>query len=409
MKELLFKNSSYLLIAQLLVKIVSFFYTVFLARILGVDNFGLFTVALSYFSLVSAVADFGISRYLIREIARGTKDTSSLISNILILRLTAIAVVFALFSVGMALLDPNVDRVSLTLIALLSIFPQAVALTIDGVFVAVNRVKLAAFGLIFLSVATAFLGVSLVYSGYGAMGAAASLFFGELLYAFFMWFLLWREKISFRPAVETKVLKEIIIGSLPYGLLGILGLLYFKIDTILLSYMRGSFETGIYAIAYRFLEAIIFIPSAISTALFPILAKLHDSDPDHVKKIYYKGLWVMLFLSIPILLGYLFVLPFIINLFLQEEYKQSIFAIQVLSLTIPLMFLHTPATVALLSTDKYIKEVIIISFGMLAFNLILNILLIPKFGYLAAAFITVLSEAASLLSFYLLLKYKVFK
>lgn len=408
MKELIFKNSSYLLTAQFLVKIVSFFYTVFLARVLGVDNFGLFTVALSYFSLISAVADFGISRYLIREIARGGKDISTLISNILILRLTVIAVVFALFSLGMTFLDPNVDRVFLTLIALLSIFPQSVALTIDGVFVAVNRIKLAAFGLIFLSVVTALLGVSLVYVGYGAMGAAASLFFGELLYGFFMWFLLWREKIIFRPTVETKILKEIIVGSLPYGLLGILGLLYFKIDTILLSYMRGSFETGIYSIAYKFLEAIIFVPSAISTALFPILAKLHDSNPDHVKRIYYKGLWVMLFISLPILLGYVLILPVIINFFL-PQYIESIFVLQILSLIIPLMFLHTPATVALLSTDKYIKEVIIISFGTLAFNLILNILLIPQFGYLAAAFITVLSEAVSLLSFYLLLKYKVFK
>lgn len=408
MKELLFKNSSYLLIAQFLVKIVSFFYTVFLARILGVDNFGLFTVALSYFSLISAVADFGISRYLIREIARGGKDTSTLISNILILRLTVIAVVFALFSVGMTLLDPNVDRVSLTLIALLSIFPQAVALTIDGVFVAVNRIKLAALGLIFLSVVTALLGVSLVCSGYGAMGASAALFFGELFYGLSMWFLLTREKIIFRPAVETKILKEIIVGSLPYGLLGILGLLYFKIDTILLSYMRGSFETGIYAAAYKFLEAIIFIPSAISTALFPILAKLHDSDPGHVKRIYYKGLWVMLFISLPILIGYVLILPIIIRFFL-PQYLESIFVLQVLALTIPLMFIHTPATVALLSTDKYIKEVVTISFGTLAFNLILNILLIPQFGYLAAAFITVLSEAVSLLSFYLLLKYRVFR
>lgn len=408
MKALLFKNSSYLLIAQFLVKIVSFFYTVFLARILGVENFGLFTVALSYFSLISAVADFGISRYLIRELARGHKDVSTLVSNILILRLTAIAVVFAVFSVGMSILDPNIDRVSLTLIALLSIFPQAVALTIDGVFVAVNKFKLSAFGLVILSVVTAILGVGLVYSGFGPMGASAALFFGELLYALFMAFLFWKQKFVFKPAIETKILKEIIVGSLPYGLLGVLGLLYFKIDTILLSYMRGSFETGIYAVAYRFLEAIIFIPSAISTALFPILAKLHDSDPEHVKRIYYKGLWVMLILSLPILIGYVLILPVIINFFL-PEYVQSIYALQILSLTIPLMFLHTPATVALLSTDKYIKEVIFISVGTLAFNLVFNILLIPHFGYLAAAFITVLSEALSLLSFYLLLKYKVFK
>lgn len=408
MKTKILKNSSYILIAQGFNKALSFFYTVYLARSLDVENFGYFTVALSYFSLLSAIADFGISRYLIREVARGQKSMAVLLANILILRISAVSILFAIFAVTLYLLDPSSDRVSITLIAVLAIIPQSIALTIDGVFIALQKINLSAIGLSILAIVTSLIGFILVFSGFGVMGATAALVFGQIIYAIVLSIILFKQKIRPFAGIETKIIKEIVIGSLPYGLLGVLGLIYFKVDTILLSYMKSSYDTGIYAAAYKFLEAIIFIPSAVSVALFPVLAKLHETDSQALKKLYFKSLRVMLYISLPIMLGYIFLLPFVIN-FLLPQYQLSIFVIQVLALTIPLMFMHTPATVALLSTDKYLKEVVLISIGTLAFNIIFNILLIPKYGIMAAAFVTVLSEGLSLLIFYLLLKYKVFK
>ena len=68
MKEIL-KQSSWLFFAQILTRVIGFFYTIFLANSLGVLDFGLYSVGLAYFSIISSLADFGFNRFLIREIA----------------------------------------------------------------------------------------------------------------------------------------------------------------------------------------------------------------------------------------------------------------------------------------------------------------------------------------------------
>jgi O-antigen/teichoic acid export membrane protein len=81
------KNSSYLLSAQLIAKVLSFFYAFYLARQLGVVEFGNYSIALSYFSVLSSVVDLGVSRYLIREVSKKEFLFPVLFVNSLLLRL----------------------------------------------------------------------------------------------------------------------------------------------------------------------------------------------------------------------------------------------------------------------------------------------------------------------------------
>lgn len=404
----IFKNSTYLLTAQTFTKVISFFYTIYLARSLGVGDFGLYVVALSYFSLVAAIADFGITRFLIREVAKDTRNAQTLLFNILILRMSLLSAFFGLFALGISIFDPDKLRASLTLLAFLAVIPQAVSLTFDGVFVAFQKLSYSALGLVVLSISSAFFGYFFVSHGSGPLGAAFALIIGEILYAIVMGVILLKLKVKIFSQVTAKILVEIIKGSLPYGLLGVLGLLYFKVDAILLSYLKGSYETGIYGAGYKFLEAVIFIPSAISTALFPVLAKLHEENILQVKKLYYQSLGIFIGISIVIMMAFLLVLPWFVAIYL-PQYRASIEVIKILSFSLPFMFAHSPAVLVLLSTDKYLKPIIALSFITLGFNIVANLIIIPKYGFIGSAYVTVFSEILSFVVFYLLLKIKVFK
>ncbi|EKD90303.1 MAG: O-antigen transporter related protein, partial [uncultured bacterium] len=206
--------------------------------------------------------------------------------------------------------------------------------------------------------------------------------------------------------VHLTVIKKIIIGSLPYGLLSVLGLLYFRIDAILLSYMKGSFETGIYGAAFKFLEAVTFIPSAFSLALLPVLARLHESSVKDVKRLYFNSFKVMLVLGLVVWLGYVLILPEIIKAVL-PNYLSSIGAIRILSLAIPFMLIHVPAVSVLLSTDKFLKQVLILSVLALVFNIAANLIFIPQFGFIAASWVTVASEVLSFVIFFLFVKNRI--
>ncbi|MBI2315281.1 flippase [Candidatus Daviesbacteria bacterium] len=400
------KQSSYVLFAQVLNRIISFFYIIYLARILEVSDFGLYTVALAYFAIISGIADFGFNRFLMREVARDKSVISQLLFNIVMLRLTLTSVFFAVFSLILYFLDPDKVRVSLILLATIAILPQAVAFTFDAVFAALQKLQFSAIALFASSLTTALTGFVLVRGGFGPTGAITALIVGQIIYAVFLILLFFNKQKLVWSVINFNAIKQAVAGSLPYGLLGVLGLLYFRIDTVMLAYLKGSFETGIYGAAYKFLEAVIFIPSVLSMALFPVLARVHETSPQSLKKIYFKSLKIMLLISLLILFGYLFILPVIISSVL-PKYLPSVTAIRILSLSIPFMFIHVPAVTVLLSTEKFLKQVLILSAGMVVFNIGANLAFIPKFGFIGASVVTVASEVLSFIIFFILVKKKV--
>lgn len=402
------KQSSWLILSQVLTKALGFFYTVFLAKSLGISNFGLLTLALAYFSIISSISDFGFNRFLVRELARNKLKTSELLCNVGILRVTLTAVLFAVFAVALYFLDADKLRVSLILLAVLAILPQSIALTFDSIFVVTRRLHFSAIAQVLSSLLTVLSGFYLINNGFGVFGAINALIFGQLIYVATILILLYKNPAILLFAIRLSIIKKALVESLPYGLLGMLGLLYFKIDTLILAYLKGTFETGLYGTAYRFLEAIVFVPSAFATALFPSLVKLHTTHQSELKKIYFKSLKLMAILGFILLFIYFFVLPSVIEIFL-PDYLPAVSAIRILSFSLPFIFMATPGVQLLLSTEKYLKSVLTLSFLTLVFNVILNLIFIPQFGFIAAAWITVLSDILSFTIFLSFIKFAVFE
>lgn len=406
MERTLLQNSSWLIIAQVVVKVISLFYTIFLARELGVENFGLFGVALAYFALISAASDLGFNRYLIREGTVDSQKLGPLLTLTVIIRLVLSGALFLVFYSLISLFDSDPTRVNLSQLAVLAVLPQSVALTFDGVFVALQRLKLSAIALVTLSLSTTVFGVYLVSTGYGSFGAVAALVLGQIVYLILGVILTLTTPVHLPSLHPPITVGRILKGSLPYGLIGLLGLLYFRVDTILLSYLKGSYETGIYTAAYRFLEALVFIPSTLAAAAFPMLSKYHQSNLKKVGQVYLSSLKILGSLSVVITAAYLLILPEVVRILL-PEYLSSIDTLKILSLTIPFMFIHVPGAAVLLSTNKFFRPVLTLSVVTLSFNVLANLYFIPKFGALGAAGVTVVSEMVSFVLFFGLLYTKV--
>lgn len=408
MDKNILKNSTWIFGAQALVKVVSFFYTVFLASSLGVSNFGSYVVALAYFSIISSVVDFGFNRFLIREVAINRLKGPLLLWNIMILRLTLTSVFFAIFSIILYLLDADKTRVSLILLATLAILPQSISLTFDAIFVAIQKLQFSALALFASAISTAFLGVLFVSFGFGSIGAINALIVGQVIYFLVLAIFLRKYKLQSLSSVSLPVIKKVIKGSLPYGVLGIIGLVSFKIDIPILSYFRGNFETGIYGIAYKFLDAVIFIPTALAMASFPIFARSIEKDLLYVRKLYFRSIKFMLIVGLIVMLVYLIILPEVMR-FLLPNYLSSLGILRILALSIPLIFVHIPSNQLLLSQEKNLKHLILIYIVLFSVNVILYLIFIPLFGAKGAAGVTVLSELFTFIALFFYLSFKVFK
>ncbi len=398
MNRFILKSSFWLLLSQVLVKGISFGYNIFLARNLSVEEFGLYSAALAYFSLVAALSDIGITRYLMRELSlhgHDSKKCGTLISTSLLSRVAFSALFFALFTYLLNIYDPDKLRSSLSSLAILAVLPQSVATALDAILIVFKKAKSAAIASFVFNLLIILIGVLFIQMGYGVAGIIVALIIASLLYSLMLVILTATTKIELLGAVGDPSFFIMLKGSLPYGVLAMMGLIYFKVDSLILSYLKGNYDTGIYSAAYRFLEAVVFIPSTIGLVLFPVLAKDANPSPSEIKKLFKQILIYMGLIGSITTVAFIFILPMIIEIAL-PRYIPSILVMQILSLAIPFMFIHIPLSQILLSSDRYLKQVILASLLPLLFNIVANFMLVPNYGYLAAAWVTVVSDIISL-------------
>lgn len=400
--EAILKQTSWLFFAQALARIIGFFYIVYLARTLGVFDFGLYTAALAYFYLISSIADFGFNRFLIREIAKDESKIVDLFSSISLIRFVLSSLIFAVFALTMYFFDPDKMRINISLLVVLAVIPQALGQTIDGIFIAIGKLKFSAIVLLITSLTTAILGIIFVNFGFGSSGAAIALICGQLIYFFFLLHLLRKQEVGLLSSLTLPFLKKIISGSFRYGILIVLGLVYFRVDVLLLSYLKGNFDTGIYGVGYKFLEVALVFPTALSTAIFPLFSRLNENS-SNAYKFYKRSIIILGIVSLLVSAVYLTLLPEFIKAFL-PNYILSIDVIKILSLSIPFFFISSLQATLLMSREKLLNYLIGISTFMIFFVVILNAILIPKFSFIGAAWVTLASEVIVFLIFSILIK-----
>lgn len=407
MLKAILKNSSYLLLAQTGTKILSFFYTFYLAKQLGVVAFGNYSVALSYFSVLSAVVDLGISRYMIREVAKDENKFIPLFINSLLIRLIFSVALVGVFGIALFISDPDKTRSLLSLVAAFTIIPQAIGLTIDAALIVKNRFKYSALGILVLNISTIVLGVYLTWIGAGALGALLAIVVGHILYMLCtIFFLLYstNDLGQLFSQIRPVTVRTIIKGSLLYGVMSMLGLIYFKVDTLLLSYLKGSFDAGVYSAAYRFLEGIVFIPAAFETAFFPAMSKVQSKGKlDFV--LYVKSLGFLGLISLPFMVSFWLLIPWLIGVYLGPGYQQSIDIVSILAWAVPFIFVLAAQGAVLLSSEKKLLLLVGVSVFNLLVNIIGNLIFIPQYGVYAAAWMTVLSQFLAFVIYFVIIYY----
>lgn len=189
--------------------------------------------------------------------------------------------------------------------------------------------------------------------------------------------------------------------SWAYGLDASLYTIFFSISIVLLKYLDGNAQAGIFGIALGVMMAIYLIPTTIYQKF--LLSKLHRwaaHDTDTFWKAFRYGSMAMLALGL--LVGGLLVVtaPWVVPIVFGEKYRQVARVLMVLAVCVPARFLCTVMTTALLN-EKHTRYRV----GATGFNalvvVVFNVLLIPRYHVMGAAFATVLGELSSLLSMYI--------
>jgi len=182
-----------------------------------------------------------------------------------------------------------------------------------------------------------------------------------------------------------------------YGVYAALYPVFFQISTILLKYLSGDADAGIYAIALAVMTAIYLIPATIYQKF--LQGKLHRwaaHDKPKFRHVYRKGNIAMFVLGLAIAAAMLVVDPWAVPAIFGESYGRVTAILVVLAICVPIRFLSTSMGSALLTEDNMRFRVYAMALATLA-AVAANVVLIPPYREMGAAWATVIAETVLLL------------
>ncbi len=391
------RNSAFGMVAQLAIKVLSFGFTVLIVRQLGAADFGQYAAVLAFGGLFVFIADLGLSPYAVRQVARwrdapdGPEQVSALFGNLLALRFL-LALLAALLLIITAWLTGR-PPVMIGAIALgtLGLIMYSVQGTSDGMLAGFERLDLSAGAKVLYQIIFVSIGALALLFGYGYYGLIGANLVGIAL----MTVACWRGArwLGLRPGRITPAgWPALLRASLPFGIIGFtLGLSY-KFDSVLLNIFRGDTETGYYNAAYNLVFATAVLSNVINTALYPSLTRQAATGPEALPAIYARTLRYLMLLALPIAVGAATLAGQIVPFLFKAAYLPAVPALQIVIWVVPLMYCSEflGYVVLIRGQERSAARAIVTSTSI---NVLLNLVLVPMFGFIGAAIMTVITEA----------------
>jgi O-antigen/teichoic acid export membrane protein len=386
------KNTSILFISQILSYVLGFIYYVYAARYLGVASFGILSFALAFSGICGIFMDLGLSTLTIRDVARDKSLASRYIANVAIIKIILVLITFSSIVLVVNLAGYPQITINVVYIITLSTILNTFSQIFVSIFQANEKMEYPATGTVLNGILMLMGVIFAIYNEWNLIAFSLIYLFASSV-NFVYYFIICKIKLV-SPNIKNidgSFFKPKLKEALPFGLTSIFSTIYVWIDSVMLFFIQGNQAVGLYSVAYQFIMVLLFIPLVISSALFPVMSKLFLSYQNSLKFIVNKYLKLMLLIGIPMGVGTTLLAPEIIFFTFGQDYSGSVIALQILIWATVLTFATTAYVKLFESTNKQATLTKITLIGALL-NVILNLLLIPIYSYIAASINTVITE-----------------
>ncbi|MBI3974097.1 MAG: flippase [Chloroflexi bacterium] len=380
-----------------------------MARTLGPEGTGAYALAVNLWLYASIVADFGLGTWLTREVARDPAAARRHVRTTLGLRLLLSAAALPVLAGAGALwmLAGAADWRFVATVALLGLglVPGAVSAAGTALFNAHERMTFPAAVQVAGAALTAVLGGALLLLGNGIVALALVSLVVNVLTAATFAVAARRSFFALSATLDWPKQWRLLSDAMPLMLNNLLNNVFFRVDVQVLQ-SRGSAVVGYYANAYKIVDAAGAVPSSFVLAIFPLLSRraaAQGADRDErgggLGQVYRLALKLLVAVALPIALVCSFTAhDLTLWLWGPEFLPDSAIALQILIWFLPLSFFNGLTQYVLIAAG--LQRRITVSFAIAAaFNLTANLILIPRYSYVAAAAVTIASEIVLLVPF----------
>ncbi|MBD3340525.1 MAG: oligosaccharide flippase family protein [Candidatus Lokiarchaeota archaeon] len=391
-KNIILKNLSWIVFANIIAKPFWFLFLMISARILGPEDFGKFNFAISFVMIFSILYELGMDLFTVREVSINRQQSEKLLGNSLIIKVALIPMVSSLIILVANLLGYSDVTIQAVYWSILYVMFITTANYLRSFFRGFEKINYEAVTVIFEKIVLCFLGgYALVFSS-GVINLFKLLTAGALLSSIFTASLLFIKLVKPKFSFDFSLMRGILKKAMPFALMNIFILIYFRIDMVMLSLMKNETIVGLYSSGYRIMEMLLIIPAILMIPIYPAMSRLTVNDRSKFRELSQISVKGILLISLPVTL----VIFFLANIFMllfygDSEYLLATGALKILVFALPFNGLTTVFATMLAANNRQLLTTR--NSGICAvFNIVLNFSLIPKYGFMGAAAATLATE-----------------
>jgi O-antigen/teichoic acid export membrane protein len=379
------KNASYLAVGNIFSQIISFVGVIYIARLLGPDNYGVYITVGAFVGFFEIILLDGMNKTIIREGSKNldtmhiTLDKTIGVRNLLIVAAIFACIIFSFFM-------PYSSQTKLFIVVLSVRLANTGLIGFLGtIYQAFEKMKYISYlnimdRALFTSLAIAFL-----YLGYGLMAVFLVALFSHFL-TLFISFKVSRKFVKFDLLSRVQFDKLLLKSAVIFSLMSFLQYLTSRVDILMITFLGTSKDVGIYGVAYKLAHEGIMLRNVNAMAFFPIFVKMfHNKKVSGMKLVKY---------SLVFLIG-IFILTLVASFFVEDivtllfgiEYKDSGEILRVLIFFLAFSWATLPFTTAAQAThnEKFLTYAMGI---MAALNIPLNYIFFLSYGIIGIAYST---------------------
>lgn len=385
------KNTASLFLAEAFGSLFSYALFIILAYGLGDSGLGKYTWSLAFAGFFAIFYDFGIDTLLIREIAGDKTKIAEYLPAMFWMRLLLmIPMIFLpLILVGFFSDDPIIIwGVSISAVGVFCIY-----------FSYFFRSILQAMELIIFDAK-----IKLLESLFQLIMALAGFKIGKLLGALIgvsasqICILLISIMYVKKYVPEFKLCKikkgsfySIFWNAIPFWFTGTFLIIYYRLDTLMIKYLRDFAEVGLYNSAMRLISGFNFFPKVVLMAIFPVMARYHATGDNNLNALLQKTMRILLHIAVPMAITGYFLSSEIINSIYSNDFAPAAKAFSILVIGELFFFLVFGLGNFFNAINKP-KVWSILTFIGVCMNIVLNYFLIKYYGFVGAAFATTITQ-----------------
>lgn len=366
------------------------FYSISLiAKYLGKTSFGKYGFVYSFYLFFLTFLDFGISTIAIKEVSKERKNADVFLTNLITFKfILSVIMVFAAIAIANIFPFPQDLKLALSFYSPVLIF---IALgSIQIIFAADLRYEYIAVASFFWRVSSLLFVVLSIRFNLGLAAIIVSFLLAEIVKSLIL-YLYSRKfiKVQF-PVINIRLWLKIIKPAIPIGITSVLITIMRNMDVMLLTKIRGFAEVGLYTASSRLCDVGLTLPLALIGSVFPLMAKTYKEDLNALRNIHQKTFDILSVCGVLFVVLVLALADKMIILLFGTDYMPSVASLKILIFSTFFVYLAIGSGTVLVVADRQILNMCFYLLGVLL-NIILNLILIPRFGFVGAAISNVIT------------------